>query len=223
MTTSIVWPSTLKPRAFGVHKRARSVSGSSSLGGASQIAASDAGIWVIEAGEFPVATAERIKLWRALEGLLCGRTNAMLFPIFEFERRPNPTGTALVGFGDGASFGDDTFFSQPAYDAMVSENAALRATQIKIETGTGDDIEPGHFFSIGERLYSVASIVDYDSPIPTLTIWPPLREAVEAGMSVDFNKPVCKVKLASDEEMSLTLDITQAGFPSIRLIEDTSA
>lgn len=219
----IHWPPPLIPRNAGTYKRARSVSGSSSLRGATQNILSDAGLWVAEPSSFPVCTPDLIKLWRAMEGIINGRANSFLFPIYEGDRRPSPTGDTLSFHSDDAGFSDGTGYWQPNYTATVGAAAAAGATTIRIDYPSGHDRpEPGHIFSIGDHLYSIVTRNSASATTTSVTIFPPLRKAIAVGEAVNFTTPVLKARLASDEEMDLGLADNRYGFPSIRMIEDTT-
>lgn len=221
---TIAWPHTLQPRVSGVHKRARTIAGSASLAGVSQIIASDAGLWVAELSEFPVVTPERIRLWRALEGQINGRANPVVVPICDMDRGPRPWGEATIPHSDETLFDDGTGYYGPAYLATANAAAAQRATTIQILTSSGNVDMPtaGHFFSMRQRLYSITAILSTAGYITTAKIFPPLREAISQGDGIDFGRPVCRMRLASDDAMDLTLDNQKRGFPSVMLIEDTS-
>jgi hypothetical protein len=97
----------------------------------------------------------------------------------------------------------------------------VRATSLSIAISYGGRIEPGQHFSIGERLYRVKSVTYSGAgATATITIRPPLREAVPNGSRLEFDFPVCRMRLASDTEMDLSLDQRRLGAPSASFVED---
>lgn len=60
-------------------------------------------------------------------------------------------------------------------------------------------------------------------PLPAtaqITFRPPLREAVPAGTNLEFDDPVCRMRLATDSEMDLPLDLGRFSFPTVNFVED---
>ncbi|MNL55779.1 hypothetical protein D3C87_1792130 [compost metagenome] len=49
---------------------------------------------------------------------------------------------------------------------------------------------------------------------------PPLREPVLAGTELNFTRPVCRMRLATDDAMQIDLDLNRRGFPSLDFVED---
>lgn len=228
---TIVWPrSALPPRHFSIDPAYRNLAGASNILGASQIAASDAGLWKATFAEFAVHQqgADRIKLWHALSALVEGRLNPVLMPVPVTGRRPLPAGITdldieypvVVPHEDDALFDDDTGYVTTFIHIEVSANAARRSTQLSLVKTVAGDLEPGMRFSIGERLYQIKAIVSQTASAATIRLNFPLREAASSGDLLEFDNPVCRMRLTDDAALDLALEYGRYSFPSISLVED---
>ncbi len=221
-----IWPiDTLPPRHIQADPVGVSISGTAAISGFVQATASDAGAWLVRLGEFPVLTKQKVLLWRSLAALFDGRLNPVLVQIADHDRPPFPGSEIIAGsiaHSDGTLFSDDTGYHQPLIIVDVQANAALRATQIQLNAISASDLLSGQRFSIGERFYEIKKIVSKVGNIYTVDLRIPLREAIVAGQRAEFDRPVCKLRLASDDQMNLPLDFNRWGFPSITLFEDVS-
>lgn len=221
----MLWPlDVLPPREIAVDLAPRSLAGPSSVSGFAQVVASDAGLWTITYGSVPVVTPPRVKMWRTMDVLLEGRLNPVLVPI---SNRYQPFAEADADLYDAVPHSDDAFFADgsgyvlaPVIDVIAAGGAALRATSIAVTINYAAVIEPGQHFSIGERMYRVRTVTYTDATHATITFRPPLREAVTAGARLEFDNPVCRMRLASDDSMRLSLDYNLWSFPSVSFIED---
>ena len=227
----VIWPiEELPPRRLSFNVAHRSISGPATRLGLGQVSASDAGIWKASLEEVIIHqqnSKDRIKLWHAIEGLLEGRLNTVLMPVDVIGRRPLPSGVTdddidyEVGspHSDDSYFDDDTGYLNGWIDVEVTTAAAARATTLVMTKTVCGDLEPGMHFSIGERLYKIKTVVSQTADAATVTLNLPLREAVTAGERCEFARPVCLMRLASDEEMDLAVEMGRYAFPSINLVE----
>ncbi|WP_246670746.1 hypothetical protein [Aminobacter sp. MDW-2] len=227
---AIIWPcSRLVPRNISVDPASRTMAGPASVSGFAQVVASDAGLWKATYGEIPVRDTQGlnlVQLWRAISVQAEGRLNPLLICVHDIERKPYPAGTSdadlegQVPHSDNAFFDDDTGYVSSVIDVSLSADAAVRATTLYVTKALSGDLEPGHRFSIGERLYQIRSVTAQDAASATIKIWPPLREAWSSGARLEFDRPVLRVRLASDKEMDLPLELGRWSFPSVNFIED---
>ncbi|TMJ04333.1 MAG: hypothetical protein E6G97_07460 [Alphaproteobacteria bacterium] len=89
--------------------------------------------------------------------------------------------------------------------ATAAGAASLNATLLDVAFQKGGPPEPGNFFSIGARLYSI-NTADLIAPNTyRLDIWPWLRADVAQGAEINFVSPACEMRLASDAEGTDTL------------------
>jgi hypothetical protein len=220
----IIWPiNILTPFAMAVNKMPATLKGNPSLSGVTQRIASDAGRWMCSMSGIPLVTKDKIKLWRAIEGMAEGQLGQFIVPIQDIDRGPagENYGAEVLHFGDVPFFGDVPY-SASSYIASASMAAALGATQIALQVSSSPMPEPGQFFSIGLRLYSINRIVSTVGAVMTVKVSPPLREAVVAGAFAEFGEPKLLCRLASDDAMRLkNLDMSRWGSADIDFIEDT--
>lgn len=221
---TIRWPDEiLRPTNVSFDLDSRSLAGPASVSGATQVVASDAGIWKATLGSVIVKSRQAVILHRALAALLEGRLGSILIPLCRaYQPSTDEAETAgdyeQVPHSDGAFHSDDSgYVISPIIDVVAAANAAVRATTLLVTVNYAGEIQPGQHFSIGERLYRIRS---YDSTTGTMTIRPPLREAVTAGGRLEFDDPVCKMRLANDDGMDLELALRKFGTPSIQFVED---
>lgn len=190
--TNTFLTTVLRPAKITRHLAARTTAGTVSLSGFTQRVATPTHAWVITYDGIVVGTRAQLLLWDAYEAALDGAANPILVP--------------LVGEGNGATPG-----------ATVG-TAAVGATTIVVSRAVA--IDQGSHFSIGERLYRVASLTGPSGTNYTLTIRPPLRTATTGGLTVEFNLPVCKCRAATDDEWILEIDSARIGVGKIKWLED---
>lgn len=216
----------LTPDAVSFIPNFRNSSGSSSLSGASQVVGSAAGLWNARLVDVALRNAEHVILWETIEILLEGRLNPILVPLMEGRRQPFAPGS--VGIGAGIPHSDDTFFSDdtgywdPEIVANLPFDMPRGATSTSIGIVTGRELRPRDYFSIGDRLYRIKSVEDVSGSIYTVKFWPRAREAAPAGTIVEFDKPVCKMRLKTDTEMAIDKSLSKFASATIEFVEDLS-
>ncbi len=217
---AIAFDDDLKPQACNAELRNFHKSGGRSATGREQRVFGDAGFWEISYRSMPMrARRDRVLAYRATIARL-RQGEEIIAKVFDLFR--------CIGQGP----------------ASVVANASQRATTIMIN-GVDAELQPGHHFSIGYRLYRVTEIADQtetpigvvtgtytgdtwddsdvwvDDPIITSTIkfLPPLRAAAVAGATVDFENLKCLCVLKDMSDGDLDLELGRFGSPSFTLIE----
>lgn len=218
---AIYWPANLNPLAIAIDPLHRTIAGTPSLNGLTQNVASSAGIWRITYDRIGVSRGERVKAWRAVAALAEGRLNKLIVPARVYrDARAGGRPFSNVSFSDTASFDDGALFATDI-DAYTVTGAAKGAATLRVQD-PNDLIEPGHLFSAMHRLY----VVKASTPVAgvahryDLSVWPPLREAVAASQTLNFRHPVCTVRLATDNEMSLLVVRSNHAAPTVTFLED---
>jgi hypothetical protein len=70
-------------------------------------------------------------------------------------------------------------------------------------------------------MYRIRTVQMTGANTATITFRPPAREAVSAGTEMEFDRPVCRMRLATDAEMDLDLDLVAPwSYPTVNFIED---
>lgn len=192
------WPDTiLKPAKITRHLQARTTAGTVSASGFTQRVAVPASAWVITYEGIVVATATQLLWWDLLPAESDGGANPILVP--------------LIGEWQVAGVTAGTIAA-----------ASAGATTVVI-TRVGAGVLAGYHFSVGERLYRVIEQTSVASNDYTVKIRPPLREAVTGGAAVQFEKPVCRCRLASDDEMMAAIDPARLLIGNVKFLEDPTA
>lgn len=154
-------------------------------------------------------------LWRAVRQVCDGGTNRIVVWRNDALFIPFPAGFAratTVPHSDGSPFSDGSEYFQPVIDITCDGGADLRATSMAIAIEQAATLIGGESFSIshagaGWRLYEIAT-VEYDESDATsavITFMPPLREAVNDGEALEFERPRCTMRLANPNAMDLTV------------------
>lgn len=224
---TIRWPlHVLRPQDAPLFDIApRNLAGPASMSGVTQVASADAGLWKASLAAIIVRGRAAVLTFRAIDALLEGRVNPILVPIGR-GWQPVPAGAVANGlyaeqpYSDGAPFSDDAGFVGTVIDVTLSAPAAARAVSASVTIDYADTLLPGQHFSLGERLYRLRSVTYTGATTADITFRPPLREAAASGDALNFDDPVCRMKLATDGEMNLDAALRRGARPTVSFIED---
>jgi hypothetical protein len=195
------WPfDDLKPRHIGIYPCAATIGGGVALTRKEPAIDSGAGYWRIEYGSIPITPRALILLWRKMEMLFEGRARVVSVPIYDGKRAPWLT----VG---------------GAITATANASAAVDATAMSINVASGGALKVGMHFSALGRLHRIIGITSTVGSVYGVNIWPKLRDAIGSGDALDFRRPTCRVRLASDDGMALNLELLRLGDPSVTFEE----
>lgn len=224
---TIAWPrKLLPPQQPMFHIAPMNISGPVSASGAADVISGDAGFWRASFGSVVVTTRERVLTWRAISAKLQGRLFPILVPYcgmyqpYPLDANGKRIFTGPVTHSDGTPFSDGAPYLSGSIRATLDADLPNRAVSGNITVDVAGVIQPGHVFSFGERMYEIRDVVYTGENTATLTWQPPLREAVTGGTELNFDDPVCRMRLASDTEMQLSMDMNKRGFPTVNFVED---
>ncbi|MBD8902790.1 hypothetical protein [Methylobacterium bullatum] len=126
-----------------------------------------------------------------------------------------------VPHSDGTPHSDDTEYAQEFTGAVLNAVAAMNATQITVTLATGLRMLPGMRFSLPDgRMHEIADIVGFNGAnLWTVIIGPWLRADYPAGTPLNFDRAVCRMRLATDEGAALSLSLNRFGTPSLEFVE----
>lgn len=204
-----MWPHVMLPKGgLSFNPQFRNARGGAAVAyGPEQIVSSDAGRWVATLASNFVYAPERKRTWMALQVLLQGGLSSVIMPVCPWGGWPFPDGvTELPGsvlHDDDTPHDDDAGYEDGIIDVVTSSAAARRTTTIALTKRVCGDIAPGHEFSMLNRLYRVAEVVTQSVDAAEVRVWPPLREAIEAGATAEFDRPTCMMRLAADNAMDI--------------------
>jgi len=218
---TVRWPvAVLRPQNVAFDLAPRSLAGPSSVSGKTQVVSSDAGIWKATFGNIVIRRREEVLMHRALAAILEGRAGTILVPLC---RAYQPIPADIAGMEeetpheDGSFFDDGSGYVGAIVDVSAQAPAPVRAVSMTVTVTRAGDIQPGQHFSIRERLYRIRG---FDASTGAMTFRPPLREAVSVGEALNFDDPVCRMRLATDDAMDLDLSLRRFGTPTVNFIED---
>lgn len=220
------WDPALAPRGVSFNLRGMSIGGPPTLTGRNQVGQLDAGYWTASYTKIPVGPSAVVQAFRALRAKMEGGAHQILVPVFDDAQVPYAlAGGKIVNanpeqpYSDGTLHTDGHGFYLPAIIVSTSADAALRATSISATVTTAGTISAGTYFSIGDRLYLIKEVLSSSGGARTWSISPPLREAVPSGTPINFEAPICRMRLLSESEMDLVLERGLYGFSDINFIE----
>jgi hypothetical protein len=221
--TRLFGPSLLIPDITG-----QSISGGVSLSGEQQRAdASGGGRVVATFDSVDLLTREKVLAWRRFaRGARAGAT-AVLVPFADRRHQPvNPKYTGVDTFGLDTWVADDTSWSASEVTATVSTNAAREATVLSFALTAPLRLLGGEWFSIlhatyGWRIYSAERVRSGgtvgSAVATTVTVSPPLREAVSAGAALNFESPRGLMQAAGN--LGETLSLLRFGKAKVDFVE----
>jgi hypothetical protein len=203
---TVQWSATDGPACPGeitVELITETKSGGRSFTGKKQNIQSDAGFWRIVLGQIRIRSNLDVLAWRERELLLNGRSNTMLVPIHDRKRAPIPPGGAPI-------------------IATTDDPVARGGVAMNIKVTQGAALEPGMHFSTGERLYRLRTVGTPagSPPVYPVTFRPPAREAIADNAALEFEQPVCRCRLETDDAMNAALDLMKYATPTVPFVED---
>jgi hypothetical protein len=221
------WPcDVLHPQNVAFDIAPRTLAAPASVSGITQVVATDAGIWKATYGDIGVRNRNSVLAFRAIGALLEGRLGSVLVPLCRayqprIDLAPGEAPLyAQVPHSDETFFDDDSGYVGSVNSVTLAGALSARAISANITIAHGGTIEPGQHFSIGERLYRIRTVTYTAANAATITFRPPLREAAAAGVVVNFDDPVCRMRLATDNAMDLELALHRFGQPTVVFLED---
>ena len=218
------WPcEVLRARNASFNLNERTLGTSPSVSGHTQVVSSGPPIWSATLGEIDIRTKEQRLTFKALGALLQGRLNTIRVPMCMGDQ-PTAFGypAESLPFSDDAPFDDDSTFYHSAMSVEANGASAAGAVSVSVVAYLIGAIQAGQHFSVDERLYRIVGVTNNGGGNYDLSIWPPLRVAIPDGEFLEFDSPTCRMRLASDQEMSLELKGRRFGNPTVSFIEDFS-
>lgn len=198
LQAAIEWPRcALVPQRISVDIITQTMSPGRAFSGHEQIVQPDPGCFRIIFSGVHIATKTQVLQWRDIETSLNGRNGVILVPVYEGKLSDIPiVATSLNDYPIGQ-------------------------TRIDLMQTAGEIITAGMNFSFGERLYRVKRVNSQETGGPiNIAITPPLRAAVAIDDAAEFNNPVCRCRLATDDAMNVNLELLRYANPSVEFHED---
>ena len=195
MADPFMWPwYNLKPRDIVRRLRARTTAGTTSANGFTQRVSLPLQSWVIEYHGILIHTDEQLREWDSVEAALDGGANPVYVPLIGDDYGP-PTGTLAFPQSAGSVF----------------------ATMIRV----GQPILSGYHIGFGDgRLHRVFAVTPVGGDVYDAYLRPPLRADYPAGTEINFQTPYCKCRLATDDEMNITITPGRYAVGEVTFTED---
>lgn len=230
MADPLPWPSVLMPSSEDWSLRGGTRSGGQTFQGNEQIVASPTARWRATLS-IPCWEPEHVRALRRVVAM--GRPQTWLVGPYEVERAPWNVDfiggkiTYAQGEKDGPAWeaGTDTssILNFQLYGAAALNDPGLSILRVK-----GGVLEPGMLFSLGGRLH-IISALDGETGTPGgqgaanallgVYIRPWARAAYPVATPVEFGRPVCTMRLASDDTGALELQLSRYGTVTVELVE----
>lgn len=207
----------LKAKSFRLDIVGQVISGGITQDGQQQVVnAAGGGLWAL-ALEFPrFNRPDQIDAWRRIQYGSQGGVVEVNVSVCDLRQAPYG-----VPHSDMTPFSDGTLYFSADIEATLAASAALRATTVRLNIASGR--EPFGFFSLayGDGRHELHFITgatangdDWD-----VTIVPPLRAAHTGGEPVTFGHPLCTMRLATPEAMSMAIEYGRWGTGQATFIE----
>lgn len=214
---AVSWDTNLLPfKSVMFARDTLSRSGGRTITGIEQVVQSVSELWTAKAS-FRVRTVDQRRYYRSLQAMNWGRSGQWLIPPCDPYVVRGDYGEFSLDFSSDFSIGASNNIT-----AQVNGSAVLGARQITFTlTSIADPVPPvGCYFSIGSRLYLIASLTPWTTLGKyTATFVPGLRVAVASGATVEFTHLRCLMRLASDTEGQMDLDMLRFSDVTLNFIE----
>lgn len=194
----VEWPECdLVPTDIDVEVVSPTKSPGRSFNGNERVVQQDSGYWRITLTGIKVWTEEELLLWRDIESTLNGRNGTCCVPFYEGKLSATP----IV--------------------ATAGTDATIGASRMGITQSAGATVQNGMHFSVGDYGYVIERVFGTDGDgITSVLLWPPLREAITTGQSLNFNTPKVRCRLERDDGMEINLELLTFAKQTVVFVED---
>jgi hypothetical protein len=238
---AVTWDYSVLPfQSIEITRRNLSRSGGLTIFGTEQVVQSSSDFWAANV-TLKVRKREQILAYRALQAQSYGRATEWLIPVPISAGIFAQTRFVVQNFPE-ASFSAEfspefleedirttvTRIPYPHITGKVSGTAVNGATSLNftmddsgIRGGVHNDPwvpVPGVYFSIGSRLYLIATVSKAGN-IYTATFVPKLRTTANVNATIEFSQPKCLMRLAQDNIGQMNLDMLKFSDVSLSFVE----
>lgn len=225
MADILVWPQdVLTPLGCYPNVVPFSRSGGRSLGGLEPSVRTDLGFWTIELSDIPVHEPAQRRAWLAIRNALGGMAGRIAVPAWSQDVAPFVSGyfepETRVLHGDSTPFSDGSLYVQGAISIQTVGDTPLAATVMRMRIINAHADLVGVRFSYMHALYETGPVIDIDGDIWTVPISPTIRAPIPDGADLEFDRPTCLCRLASDDQMGAGVDLIPFERRSVSFVED---
>jgi hypothetical protein len=214
--TIIDWPANLTYFAADIPVLSQGLaSAGAALTGQERFVATNAGRWRYGC-RVRLETRDKVIAWRALLVQCQWRANRVRVPILDWFHSPAAVAGLLepgdtrsdIPHSDDSTHSDGAGYAAESSAALAASSAAIGAASLQITMATGQQPDPGQFFSDGDWLYLIRTSSLVSGTTYDVTFSPTLRKAIPAGASISFDRLFCLMRFESDEVMRGEQDVT---------------
>jgi hypothetical protein len=237
----VTWDCSALPfQSVEFTRRNLSRSGGLTLSGIEQVVQSSSDFWAANV-TVKIRKWDQILAYRALQAQSYGRATEWVIPVpisagIFVQTRIVIRSATEASFSEEFSpeFTDDDIrttvinipypnitgtLSATALRGATSINFTMNASALSNPSPTKNYVPvPGTYFSIGSRLYVLATVTKTGSGY-TGTFSPKLRSIANIGATIDFSKPKCLMRLAQDNIGQMNLDMLKFADVSLSFVE----
>lgn len=243
----INWDCSVLPfQSVEISRRNLSRSGGLTIFGTEQVVQSSSDFWAMNAA-VRIRKREQILAYRALQAQSFGRATEWLVPVpisagvFAQTRfvirsalEASFSGEFSTEFTGGQIVNTVVNVPYPHITGRVQATALRGATTLTLTMDNSVWVpEPGTYFSIGPRLYLIATVTPpatggtappsgsgaQSSGVYTITFVPKLRVTANGGSAIEFTLPKCLMRLANDNIGQMNLDMLKFSDVSLSFVE----
>jgi hypothetical protein len=203
------------PTSVKLSDAGRAIVSPGTISGVVQALRTDGGGLVkIDYAGINLRNADLQRAWEAWRVELGGGAELVNVPALSLARAPRPlqggrlarVGALHVGNDLDPYFPEVVGYGAPIIVATINP-AGLRATSVTINVAQGSRVVGGQVFEIthptfGKRIYQTGRILSRSDQSTTVSIWPPLREAIPSTAHVNFDWPCLTCRLVPDSDIS---------------------
>jgi hypothetical protein len=228
----------LPPKTIDIGWDGMSIEGGRSLSGiSSAIEFTGGGILTVKYGDVLYNSIQQHKAITRLAAHLAGSVRSIIVPIlsdwtgpFALDSSGYPVIQVLSTHDDGSTFDDGAYYSQSAVVAVTeaaSDPDVPGTLEIRVTSG-GVALEGGEWFALQHptkswRAYCIreidSSTEDGDETVYTVALDRPLRETATAGMTVEFSRPRCLMRLRAGQKLNWKASGKWLGSAEFDLVE----
>ncbi len=221
----LIIPPVLQARSVSWMLRNTTRGGGAGTTGQEQVVASPTGRWTASV-TFNVFSGKEDPAVLAYRSLI-RRGRAAVFAVPQYDARGPAIYAGLVApsngipHSDGSRFSDGSGYGQSLTGAVFSAGVLLNATQVQIRIGAGLILIEGMRFSTPDnRMHEIDEVLAFDGgTIWTVRIAPWTRAAYPSGTALNFDRPVCRMRLATDDTGGLSVSSRALSNPTIEFVE----
>jgi hypothetical protein len=221
MMADVQWPPCLTYSDVAFDLAGLTASGGQALDGSELIVGSPSQRWMARL-TLPIHDiGDRVLAFRSLRNNLRGRLNATRVPAGDGRGPAERAGLRLpIPFSDGALLSDRSGFFNPLTKAALLVDGGMNAIELRATLAPGLSFLAGQRFSFPDgRMHEIGQILEWDGGASwRFSVAPWLQADYPAGTALEFDRPVCRMRLASDGSGGLSLRLNRFGTASLDFV-----